>query len=194
MVSKYHDIFEEGRYYHIFNRTINKELLFLNDENYNFFLSQWNKYFDGFLSVFAYSLMPNHFHIFAQVVSSSSSNINEELEEKCKRFFSSYTLSFNNQNRRKGSLFQKRFKRILVDKDDYFTKIIHYIHNNPIHHGIADSYEKWKYSSYNAIVSNGETKVNRKEVLDWFGGKENFILFHQQNVDFRRVEKYTLEE
>lgn len=194
MPSKYHDIFEEGRYYHIFNRTINNEPLFINDGNYEFFLRQWEKYFHGFLSVFSYCLMPNHFHIFVRVEDISTRDINEELEEKCKRFFSSYTLSFNNQNKRKGSLFQKRFKRILVDKDDYFTKIIHYIHNNPIHHGIADSYEKWKYSSYNAIVSNSETKVYRKEILDWFGGKENFILFHQQNIDFREMEKYTLEE
>jgi len=194
MSTKYHDTFDEGCFYHIFNRTINKEPLFRNDENYKFFFSQWNKYFDGFLSVFAYCLIHNHFHLFVRVQSKESDNINNELEERFKRFFSSYTLAYNRQYKRNGSLFQKRFKRIRVDDDSYFTKIIHYIHNNPIHHGITDSYKKWKYSSYNAIVSNNKTKVNRNEVLDWFGGKEIFILYHQQNIDFRNIEKYTLED
>lgn len=105
MNRKYHDPFEQDCYYHIYNRSIGKQQLFVSEENYKFFLNQWKKYLQDYLSIYAYCLIPNHFHFFAQVKTSN----NGVIEEKFKRFFSSYTLSFNNFHIRTGSLFQKGF-------------------------------------------------------------------------------------
>lgn len=187
MSQKYHDPFEEDCYYHIYNRSVNNETIFLSERNYTYFLDQWKKYLSRELDVLSYCLLPNHYHFFVKVKENAS---NETLEDLFKRFLSSYSLAFNKENRRKGALFQKRFKRIKVENDDYITSIIHYIHNNPIHHGLTRAYEEWKYSSYNSIVSDKPTLIMKKEVLEWFGSKENFIEFHKQNVVFEKIKEW----
>jgi len=190
MKKKYHDHFESDCYYHIYNRSINKEQLFLNQRNYKFFLLQWKKYLSGYLRVYSYCLIPNHFHFFVQVNQDVN---NDEIEKAFKYFFCSYSLAFNKENNRSGSLFQKGFKRIRIEEDSYFTNIIHYIHNNPIHHGFVNSYNEWNYSSYNSIISEKPTLVGRSEVLEWFGGREKFIDFHLKNIKFEKIDKYLFE-
>ena len=126
--------------------------------------------------------------------SGSKPDINKILLNQFKNFFISYAKSINKQQNRTGSLFQKKFKRIHVDSDDYITTLIHYIHHNPIHHGFVKHYSKWKYSSYNAILSNLKTKVKRDIILEWFNSREEFIKFHQQEINYKAIEKYIVEE
>lgn len=186
MPAKYHDRFEEGAYYHIYNRSINQEIIFRNDRNYIFFLGKWKKYLHDYVDVFAYCLQPDHFHFFVYVKELNLDDVNSFLEQQFKKMFSSYVLAFNAENNRKGSLLQKRFKRTKVDNPDYFTSIIRYIHNNPIHHHLVANYEDWKYSSYNAMISNKQTLIRKQEVLDWFGGLKFFLEFHKSNVVYNK--------
>ena len=44
------------------------------------------------------------------------------------------------------------------------------------------------------MIDNKPTKLKRKEVLDWFGGKEEFVAYHQSMLDdFREVQIYLIE-
>jgi len=56
-----------GGVYHIYNRANGREKLFLNDDNYTFFLKRYYKYLGRFLDTFCYCLMPNHFHFLIRV-------------------------------------------------------------------------------------------------------------------------------
>ena len=133
-MKNYHAPFTYECFYHIYNQGNNKENLFSNDGNYLFFLQQLVKYLLPYLKFYTYCLMPNHFHLLVQVrekeeimriftklskVSKVNFNINKFLEERFQRFFSSYSLAYNKQQGRTGSLFQKRFKRIHIDSDKY---------------------------------------------------------------------------
>jgi len=91
-------------------------------------------------------------------------------------------------------LFHKPFKRIHVDSDDYITSIIHYIHHNPIHHGLVKNYQDWIHSSYNEILNNVKTKINRDFVLQWFGSKDELIKFHKESLNYKTIEKYIMED
>jgi hypothetical protein len=64
------------------------------------------------------------------------------------RVFNSYTKAFNNRYERSGTLFEDRYKAILVDSDDYLRHLCCYIHANPVHHLIAYAPELWPYSNY----------------------------------------------
>jgi hypothetical protein len=119
--------------------------------------------------------------------------VNDFLEERFQRFFSSYAQAFNKQQNRTGSLFEKRFKRLLVNSDEYCIKLIHYIHNNPIHHHFVLDYHLWKFSSYNAMTSAKPTLLKRETVLEWFGGKERFIDFHRSNIDYGDIRDYLID-
>jgi len=137
MSKKYHNTFYEGDFYHIYNRGINNEILYKSKRNYLFFLERWKKYVGEILEVYCYCLLPTHFHFFVRVVDSftklkkfrKAKDINKILEHQFMLLFRSYALAFNKENSRTGSLFQKGFKRIRIDNEQYFTAIIHYIPN-----------------------------------------------------------------
>ncbi len=51
-----------GNYYHIYNRGIDSCNLFKEPDNYEYFLSLYDKYISSLADTFAWVLMPNHFH------------------------------------------------------------------------------------------------------------------------------------
>jgi len=58
---------EEDKFYHIFNRGNNGILLFYKPENYLFFLRRLDEYLSPYVEVYAFCLMPNHFHLLVRV-------------------------------------------------------------------------------------------------------------------------------
>ncbi len=65
--SKYLARFSENGIYHIYNRTNNREALFLSSDNYLFFLRKYEYYRSGILDTFSWCLLPNHFHLLVRV-------------------------------------------------------------------------------------------------------------------------------
>ena len=180
------EVLEKDGYYHIYNRGINSCLIFENDENKKFFLKQLAKYLIDKISIFAYCLMDNHFHIVIQL------NENEEIVTQAfSNFFNSYAKAFNKQIGRTGSLFEKHFKRIKLNDEDYLKQLIIYVHLNPKHH-LDLNFQDYKFSSYQAFISDKETKIEREEVLELFGGIENFVFCHIHKNDIL-TEKFTFE-
>jgi len=169
--------------YHIYNRGNNKEPIFFEEENYNFFLNQFKKYVSPFCDVYAYCLMPNHFHFFLTV------NNEAGFEKGIKNFFISYSKAINKKYNRVGSLFQGRFKISDIKTESYFTTIITYIHQNPVVAQLVKNMEDYKYSSYAAYLSNKETLLNKSIVLEWIGGLEGFISHHQLYLNEYQINK-----
>jgi putative transposase len=180
------EVLEKDCYYHIYNRGINGCLIFENDENKNFFLKQLSKYLLDKISIYGYCLMDNHFHLVIRL------NEDEEVViQAFSNFFNSYVKAFNKEIVRTGSLFEKHFKRIRLNDEEYLKQLILYVHLNPKHH-LDLKFEDYRYSSYQAFISDKETKIDREEVLKLFGGLENFIFCHNQRNDFL-TEKFTFE-
>jgi len=180
------EVLENECYYHIYNRGINGCVIFENDENKNFFLRQLSKYLLDKVSILAYCLMDNHFHLVVQLKAEE-----EYVSQSFSNFFNSYAKAFNKQFNRTGSLFEKHFKRIKLNDETYLRQLIIYVHLNPTHHLEVD-FRAFKFSSYQAMLSCKETKLEKEEVLLLFGGKENFIFSHNERKDYL-VEKYALE-
>ena len=192
---------EPDGYYHIYNRGINGTKIFENDANYSYFLKQFSKYVIEVADVFAYCLMPNHFHFLLKVKSKASldcflnQNVNRSIVSKeglhaaqnitskqISKFISSYTQAFNKVNNRHGGLLERPFKRIKIDSEEYLKNLIVYIHQNPTDLNI--DFRNFKYSSYHSILSNAKTNLLRDEVLEFFGGYENFIFCHNKVENF----------
>lgn len=207
----YHASFEEDCFYHLYNRSNNKEIIFRSDENYRFFLQRWKHYLLPYLDTYFYALIPNHFHFVVRVRPFDKYNIQKEqttasrnllerkityntfLEDQMKRFFSSYAKAFNKQYGRNGSVFQKRFKRIALRDEEHVKYLIAYHHHNPIYHGLAENFKTWKYTSHNAILTEVKTHISRTEVLQLFDGREDFIRYHWQFKMDKRMEFLALE-
>ena len=85
----------------------------------------------------------------------------------------------NKMYSRTGPLFESPFKRIVVEDEAYFSRLVTYIHQNPEKHGIIDDYRNYPYSSYHAYLeAEKATKLNKAEVLGWFGDYKGFTASH----------------
>ena len=201
---------ETGKMYHLYNRGNNRENLFYKKENYHYFIRQFDKYLSCFVDVYAYCLLPNHFHFLIKIkeedeifrnirdVIAQSDGISKPtskiISEQFRRFFISYSQAINKQEKRVGSLFQKHFKIKEVNNDSYFSQLVFYIHANPQKHGLIDDFRQWNYSSYHSIIAEKISKLKKKEVRNWFGNIEQFIEFHKNQFDFRKLESLNLED
>ena len=171
-------------YYHIYNRGNNKELIFFEEDNYRFFLKQFKQYVSPFCIVYAYCLMPNHFHFFLRI------NDQEAFDKGIKNFFISYSKAINKKYDRVGSLFQGRYKASEITTESYYTTIVAYIHQNPVVAGIVKEMAGYKYSSYSAYLSDKPTLIEKNEVLEWFGGLQAFIDLHKILLDDKLINKH----
>jgi len=194
-------------YYHIYNRANGNENLFRNDENYYYFLKLWDKYVNPIAGTYAYCLMPNHFHTLIKINEENLlmdffkkqlksdltdlSNLSSLISKRFSNFFNAYAKAYNKSFDRQGSLFNRPFKAKEITSDNYFTNVIFYIHHNPVHHEFTESIEDWRHSSFHALISDKATHLQRKTVNEWFGGKEQLKIFHNQVL--KEKEKLELE-
>jgi putative transposase len=163
--------FVSGEYYHLYNRGNSKQTIFHDKEDYyrftnllytcngtnNFrdFLVKNTTEKDPYLfergkqivSIGAYVLMSNHFHIL----------ITEKEENGISKFMqklsTGYVMYYNKKYKRTGSLFEGKFKSKHLDSDKYLKYIFSYIHLNPVKLIQKD----WKEKGIR----------NKKDVLDY---------------------------
>lgn len=158
-------VFEQA-FFHVFNRGVAKQPIFLDEQDYRHFLRRLQKLksekrFDH--EIYAYVLMPNHFHLLLQTKKTPLAKIMTSL-------LTSYSMYFNRKYQRVGPLFQNRFKSKLCDRDSYFLGASRYIHLNPIEAGIATSLDEYPWSSYQEIFSNGGASIiHQDEILRLIG-------------------------
>jgi len=169
---------EPDSYYHIYNRGNNRENLFREEMNYEYFLRQYKKYISPVADTFAFCLLRNHFHFLIRVRELESSRGSTDPSRAFSNFFNSYAKSMNVIYGRTGSLFQERFRRKEITGKDSLRVLVHYIHINPQKHRFVTDFRKYKHSSYPLLMSDKECFLKRAEVFEWFGGKEAFEAFH----------------
>ena len=177
------DILEPDCFYHIFNRGNNKENLFIEYENYLHFLRLVKNHLIAVAEIYSYCLLKNHFHLVLKIKSKEEVEkffSIDKIHQPFSNLFNAYTKAINKKYNREGSLFKVRFKRERIETDDYLRNVIVYTHLNPVKHKIQDNYLDYKYSSYNSIVSDKPTLLLRDDILELFGGKENFIFQHKE--------------
>lgn len=191
--------------YHLYTHANGPENLFLNEENYRYFLKRYEEFIPPVVDTLAYCLMPNHLHLLVRV--KSEAELKEFFKNKRKdltglsgadkqdlsglerltilqfsHLFNAYTKAYNKVYKRRGSLFIRAFKRKEITTDSYFTRIIHYIHHNPVHHGFVKQLADWRWSSYHDFLLP-ELSATQQEVINWFGNQQQFLLFHQQALN-----------
>lgn len=185
---------EPGKFYHIYNHANGFENLFRCSENYRYFLSRYTHFVGTVADTYGYCLMPNHIHFLVLVKSATEieatfgkfetfQKLEARVSKQFANLFSSYTQALNKMYNRRGSLFIPNFKRSEITDDTYLTSVIVYIHFNPVKHGFTNESASWPWSSYQAILSDKTTAIQREAVLKWFGNREEFLKFHQNPDD-----------
>lgn len=60
---------------------------------------------------------------------------------------------------------------------------------NPLKHGFTKKPENWRFSSYGAYLKEKETLIQRDSILELFGGKDNFLIYH----DLKKADAFAEE-
>ncbi len=193
---------EPRQLYHLYTHANGFENLFRSEENYRYFLFRYEHFIAPVADTLVYCLMPNHIHFLIQIkteeeIEATFSNLQgfknlggfdpleKRISQQFSNLFNGYTKAFNKMYSRKGSLFIPNFKRKEITNDSYITNIICYIHGNPIHHGFVKNLTDWPWSSYQAILNDTPTFINRDEVLKWFGNRNEYEKIHLQPVEVK---------
>lgn len=218
-------ILANNQIYHVLNRGITSQIIFFNKKSYqralDIFLYYQNRKISlkysyliskstterleileklkaekNFLAeIIAYCFMPNHFHFLLKQTASHG------ISKFLSNFTNSYTRYFNTKNKRKGPLFQGKFKAIRIEADEQLQHVCRYIHLNPYSSYVVKDFkglENYPYSSFPEYLGKTDTSFClKKDILNHFKNKEVYKNFVFNQADYQRrlqsIKKLTLE-
>lgn len=125
-----------------------KKAIFMTDRDYEHFLKiveQGSKRYR--YKLFAYILMPNHYHLLLRSTYANLSRLMHHLN-------TSYTVYFNKKSARVGHLFQGRYKAILIQDDQYLLEVSRYVHLNACRAQMAVCPSLYRWSSYKFYINS----------------------------------------
>jgi REP element-mobilizing transposase RayT len=175
-----------GSCYHVVNRAVGDDMIFGESKNYIFFLQKTIKYVLPLVDIYAYCLMPNHFHLVIYIRKLTSDDLlpghknQNKVGQAFSNCFNSYAKAYNKLYDRRGKLFMQSYKKILITDEVHLRTSIKYVHRNPIHHGFEKDYSSWNYSSYRDYLSGESSIVEVEKGLKLFGSKEVFLRDHEE--------------
>jgi len=225
-----------GEIFHVLNRGVDKRKIFLDDRDYLRFihdLFEFNdvnpalnigRYLNGsqlndlrnqsisrtprklIVEILAFCLMPNHFHLL----------LRQRMEGGITKFMRKlgigYANYFNQKYERTGTLFQGRYKAVLVNREVHFIHLPYYIHFNPLDLLMLDwrtrkikNYKKavkflesYRWSSHLDYIGkkNFPSVTQREFLLKIFGGVENYrkvVKNWLKEIDLVEIKRLTLE-
>ncbi|MGV8828104.1 MAG: transposase [Breznakibacter sp.] len=186
---------EQSQYYHIYNHGVGGRDLFADTNNYEYFLALYDTYISPIAETYAWCLMPNHFHLLVRIKDESEVVVNNELKigtpsQQFSKLFNAYAQAYNKYHQTHGTLFERPFRRKLVNSDDYRKRVVVYIHNNPVHHGFCKHPLEYPWSSYLACTTEKLTNVKREEVMGWFGGRTGFVAAHDPSIGREEMDEW----
>lgn len=211
----------ENGYYHVYNRGVEKRLVFLDNQDYSVFLSYLKDY-----------LLPKNVkNLSSQLTNPHTSyqekdkinkllrmnNFSEEITllayclmpnhfhflikqknaQSIDKFMNSfgtrYTMYFNRKYKRVGSLWQAVYKAVLVNDDEQLLHLTRFIHKQ----ALSNLGEESQPSSYLDYLKKRKTEwINPEEILSYFGNnnpKLSYKSFVDQTEDLKIIENLTVD-
>lgn len=180
-------------YYHVYSRGVNRGVIFLDDGDFRVFLNLLKRYLSpqpvkdkrgreyphlhGSIELLAYCLMPNHIHLLVYQVSEGA------LEQLMRGVMTSYSAYFNKKVKRRGPLFESRYRASLISNDIYLQHISRYIHLNP------KNWQIYNYSSVDDYLGKRQTEwLQPGRIRELFGDKvDEYRRFLADYADHKKM-------
>lgn len=173
--------FEKGEFYHVFNRGVDKRIIFKDKDDINRFLESMEKFncvepigsilekrisdklgrrtpnVEKLVNIVCYCLNPNHFHFVLE--QRADGGISEFLKRVC----GGYAKYFNEKYKRSGSLFQGRAKSVHINSDEHLLYVSCYVNFNYIIHDIKK--DQLFYSSWDEHIGERKTNICSADII-----------------------------
>ncbi len=186
-----HKIFIADHFYHLYNRGWNLGKIFHEPSDYEYFENLLQRHISldpvqdsrgreyihmrENIELNAYCLMPNHFHILVYI------RDNMAATKLMSSVMTAYTMYFNRKYKRRGPLYENRFKAVIILRDEQLMHITRYIHLNK-----AD-YKTWPWSSYYDYLSKKPRDwIAPQPILELFSSNEAYAEFVDDYAELQR--------
>ncbi|MEI8232263.1 MAG: transposase [bacterium] len=214
--------YEEGGYYHVYNRGVEKRTIFADEEDYQKFIGYLKVYllptnlqgltlkdekgrtvspsrrlnnYANEIELISYCLMPNHFHLMLRQVTEKG------MAKFIQSILTKYVRYFNKKYSRVGGLFQGVYKTVHVKSEEQFTYLTKYIHRNPLPDTPTRSHleglREYKYSSYgNYLGLFKQSWVKSEDILSYFSKtnpRNSYQSFVEETGDIAQVYKEMID-
>ena len=210
-------IYVNNQYYHVYNRGVAKQPIFVTEKDYVRLLNTFSFYIENaskpqyskidsvelsqvlatvpekpLVEIIAYCLMPNHFHLILKQLVENGIGI------FLRRSLDSYTRYYNTKNNRVGPIFQGRTKSVLVENDEYLLHLSRYLHLNPYVSSLCKELLDYRWSSYHQYLNNISNRIcHTGFILELIGSPESYQKFVEDfasyAVDLERLKHLTIE-
>lgn len=218
-------IFINNQYYHIYNQSWKKKIIFSDSQSniraisllryyqfagIPFAFSNFNKLLplhqskllenlkrenNSLVKIIAYCLMPNHYHLLLKQVK------NNGIKDFTSNFQNGYAKYFNIVNKRKGPLFNDRFRAVVVTSDEQLLHLSRYIHLNPYSSGLVNTYPElldYPWSSIKEYLNQELDICHPTIILTQFNGPQSYKSFLLNQAEYQKtlqsIRKSTLED
>lgn len=152
---------------HVIVRGIEGRDIFLDDQDRSLFLTRLSSLLrETSTRCFAWSLLPNHFHLLLVPTAAPLSHLMRSL-------LTGYAVGFNRKYRRAGHLFQNRYKSIVCEEEPYLLELVRYIHLNPLRAGLIANLEdldRYPWSGHAVLMGHRSLEGQEtRSILERFG-------------------------
>jgi len=179
----------EGALYHVMNRGINHQDIFLTNYHREMFLALLEEISIKFyVEIHSFCLMRNHYHI---LIRTPLPNLGKAM----RHLDGLYTRRFNISEKRDGSIFKGRYKAILIEKETYLLQVSRYIHLNPVEARICSDPIDYPWSSYAYLIKEYKkfSWIKIDLILSHFDNRNRYNLYREyveQGIDKEIVRLY----
>lgn len=195
-----------GEIYHLYNRGVDKRVIFANDSQYQRFLNTFLYYQsphqlsfghsqtyskaglslerekqNPLIQLLSFDLQPNHFHLLArQLIDGGISKFMHDVS-------TAYTTFFNTKNDRSGSLFQSTFKSVHITSDEHLLYVMRYIHINSVAANLVSKPEDWFWSSHlDYLGIRKPPLIDTQEILSYFPSRDAYQKYVNDQIDYAK--------
>ncbi|MBI2613337.1 MAG: transposase [Candidatus Levybacteria bacterium] len=204
--------FVTNQIYHVFNRSIASQTVFIDKYDYKRVLDLINFYrfskpplrFSHYkrlsktqkeefekafminrspmIEILAFCIMPNHVHFLLKPKEKNA------VSNFMRNLQNSYSKYFNTKRERTGSLFQFMFKAVRMETDEQLVHVSRYIHLNPATAYIVDTedLDKYEWSSFKSYISDTQSNVSSEMILSRFKSKQDYKKFVFDQLEYQR--------
>ncbi len=201
-----------GEIYHIFNRSVGKQPIFLSVRDYQRgldtikfyrferpslrfsfydrlkenekekFMSELLEKGTPIVEIFCFCLMPNHMHFLLKGLTEHG------ISQFIGNLQNSYAKYFNKKYKRTGTLFQQNFKAVRIESDEQLMHVSRYIHLNPVTSYLIkpENIDSYEWSSFKAYLRKDSEMVNADPIMNNFKSHDKYRRFVLDQVDYQR--------
>ena len=153
---------------------------FLEIKNNEEFIKKISIYNNKLVDVIAFCFMPTHIHLVLKQLKE------EGMQLFMSKILNSYTRYFNIKTKRRGPLWESRFKNVVVKTDEQWQHLTRYVHLNPVTARLVDTPDEWEYSSYKEFLNlESAQSISVQENLNYMSSQE-YMDFVSSRIDDQR--------